>query len=197
MSTEQQGFDGFDVLIVAIPPAQALDLLPDDIPFTTELAAVKMSSCWTVMGISDSEVPLEYDALRVMRDSPLAWIARDGSKPGKSESNAWVLQATAAWSADHFEESPDTVREALMDEFARLTAAKLPAVRFADTQRWKYALAQPAEIPIGCYWDAAQQLCVCGDWCIDGKIEGAFLSGAAAAGHILRIDNQPQAATLF
>jgi len=197
VSTEQQSFDDFDMLIVAIPPAQALDLLPNDVPFATELAAEKMSSCWTVMVIFDAEVPLVYDALRVMRDSPLAWIARDGAKPGKQETNAWVLQATAAWSADHFETSADTVREVLMDEFARLAEVKLPTVRLSDTQRWKYALAQPAALPNGCYWDAAQRLCVCGDWCVDGKIQGAFLSGAAAAGHILRIDNRPQAATLF
>jgi len=197
ISTEQHGFDDFDMLIVAIPPAQALELLPDDTSLAGDLAAMKMSSCWTVMVVFDEKVPLDYDALRVMCDSPLAWIARDGSKPGKAESNAWVLQATASWSADHFEQTPETVREKLLREFERLTDKALPTPTYVDTQRWKYALAQPADIKTRCLWEATQNLCVCGDWCLDGKIEGAYLSGAAAAGHILRIENAPTASTLF
>ncbi|WP_164103864.1 FAD-dependent oxidoreductase [Candidatus Laterigemmans baculatus] len=46
----------------------------------------------------------------------------------------------------------------------------------------------------GCVWDRAVGLGACGDWCGGPRIEGAFLSGAAMAGSLLRyltIDRHP------
>jgi predicted NAD/FAD-dependent oxidoreductase len=35
-------------------------------------------------------------------------------------------------------------------------------------------------------WDAESRVAVCGDWCQGARIEGAFLSGLAAADRVLR-----------
>ena len=47
-------------------------------------------------------------------------------------------------------------------------------------------LAVLSALRISRRWDADLNLAVCGDWCQGARIEGAFLSGQAAAGHILR-----------
>ena len=49
-----------------------------------------------------------------------------------------------------------------------------------DLHRWRYAnIQRQAGEP--CFFDAANQLAACGDWCIEGRVEAAFLSGQALA----------------
>ena len=50
--------------------------------------------------------------------------------------------------------------------------------------RWGYALPGEREGQ-DCLWDGPLRVAACGDWCRGGRIEGAFLSGLAAAGRIL------------
>jgi predicted NAD/FAD-dependent oxidoreductase len=33
-------------------------------------------------------------------------------------------------------------------------------------------------------WEAQQRIGACGDWCADGRIEGAYLSGLALAAEL-------------
>jgi hypothetical protein len=37
----------------------------------------------------------------------------------------------------------------------------------------------------GCIWDQNLRIGVCGDWCQMSRVEGAILSGMAAAGSVL------------
>jgi len=54
----------------------------------------------------------------------------------------------------------------------------------AQAHRWRYAQAAEA-LDLGCLWDGELGLGVCGDWCQGSRVEGAFLSGMAAAGRVL------------
>jgi predicted NAD/FAD-dependent oxidoreductase len=65
-----------------------------------------------------------------------------------------------------------------------LAALPLPAPRHAAAHRWRYALAD-RPLGEGCVWDAALRLGLCGDWCIAGRAEAAFDSGAALARAVL------------
>jgi renalase len=53
-----------------------------------------------------------------------------------------------------------------------------------DVQRWLYANAEKRVDADPCLLDRDQQVIACGDWCIHGRIEAAFLSGQAAAAAI-------------
>jgi len=46
--------------------------------------------------------------------------------------------------------------------------------------------ATPLTLDRQCLWDDANRLALCGDWLAGGRIEGAYRSGAAAAGCVLR-----------
>ena len=54
---------------------------------------------------------------------------------------------------------------------------------YAKAHRWRYALAQNP-LAQEHLWDGENQLAVCGDWCNSSRIEGAYLSGVAAAGRV-------------
>ena len=58
-----------------------------------------------------------------------------------------------------------------------------------DAHRWRYALAE-GSLDAGCLWDGTLRLGVCGDWCHNSRVEGAFLSGMAAAGRVLGLPDR-------
>jgi len=160
-------------LILAIPAPQAILLLPHLTPL---LADVRIAPCWTVM-LSLPPNTLGPDVLRP-ENSPLAWIARENARPGAVQpETAYTIQASAPWSTAHLENPPETIIEFLVAAFWAATAIP-PAPFTARAHRWRYALA---ETPLGqpYIWAPETRLGLCGDWCLAGRLEAAFLSGQA------------------
>lgn len=174
----------FDQIVVATPAPQAVDLL-DAAPDLARIArTARMRPCIAVMLAFTERLDVPFDAAFVV-NSPLGWIARDSSKPGRSEDlDVWILHATHEWSADAMERDEHRVVEELHDAlFHAVSRDPIRATR-TSLQRWRYALADEP-LDRGCLFDAASGIGACGDWCVDGRIEGAFRSGAAMAGRIL------------
>lgn len=190
--------DRFDAVVLAVPGPQATVLLAPLLPLTARQTPADMLPCWTLMlryrtpGIRFAP---GYDAAFV-NHGPLAWIARDGSKPGRQGSEAWVLQASAGWSAAHLEDDDEAVCAALLAAFAELGAPPPDAV---TAHRWRYARAanghsdQPDQHGAGrepglqrdAVWLPAVRLGMCGDWLAGGRVEDAWLSGRALAAQVL------------
>ena len=162
-----------------------------------------MNACWCVMLQTEplDDFPLDGAFLN---DSPLSWIAREESKPGRpaaprrtittppsgtaratGEYSSWVLHASTGWSNSRRREDPELVCEQLIGVFARLVGRKSLPVDHAVAHLWNSALAV-SPLDRGCLWDASAGLGVCGDWCSGSRVEGAFLSGQAMAGAVLR-----------
>jgi predicted NAD/FAD-dependent oxidoreductase len=175
----------FDRVLVSAPAPQAAALL-QAVPVLAERAgAVPFLPTWSVLLDFNEPPGLRWDGLFV-NGGPLRWIASNGSKPGRS-GDRWVLLATPEWSQAHLEDHPDRVAALLTDAFAEIAvtaAAFLPAPLASRAHRWRYALA-PAPLAEGCLWEPALGIGACGDWCLDGRIEGAWLSGEALAGRVL------------
>lgn len=186
--TDDQGqsLGEYDRVIFNCPPAQSAALLAGHSSLAAKVAAVTMNPCWAVMVHSKNPPKIDYDAAFV-DNSPLAWICRDSDKPGRvaEDGAGWVLHATADWSIDQLEVSADQARDQLIDAFGVATGVALGQIDYATAHRWRYAIAaKPLEE--GYLWDPTEGLGVCGDWCSGSRIEGAFLSGMAAAGALLR-----------
>ncbi len=187
-----QGLLGtFDIVITACPAPQAAALLPPDCSITPTVAAVSMVPCWSVMLRAGGLNELPFDGAFI-NNGPLSWIARDDAKPGRpvpdsanaSRSN-WVLHASVGWSREHLEESPVAVTHQLLQSFAQITGQTIGSVDHAVAHRWRYAnVTDPIEDRY--LMDHALNLGACGDWCGGPRVEGAFLSGQAVAGAVLR-----------
>lgn len=171
----------YAAVLLAIPAPQAAALLHGADPSLQAVAAgVQMRGCWTLMLQYCTAVDLPYDALQI-ENSPLAWAARDSSKPGRRGAESWVLQATAEWSEAHLEAHPQQVAQALLEAFS-VIGGVLPDAWTAH--RWRYSdCANP--LTIGACWNAGAGLGLCGDWLNRGGVEGAWLSGRALAGQVL------------
>ncbi|WP_439630197.1 NAD(P)/FAD-dependent oxidoreductase [Gemmata sp.] len=181
---ESGGASGpFDFLVVALPSPQAAEVLAPH-PFAAEAAGVPMAPCWAVLVAFGERLDVPWDGAFVS-GSPLSWVARNSSKPGRPRGpDCWVLHAGAEWSAAHLEEPPAAVAPLLLGAFAAAAGRTLPPPVHRAAHRWRYSLGADAANRTTLF-DAAGLL-VCGDWLAGGRVEGAYLSGAAAAARIVR-----------
>jgi hypothetical protein len=180
-----EGAGPYDQVVLALPPGQAALLLAGHHDrWADALAAVRMQPCWTLMAATD-DVDWPWDATEPDR-GPLAWVARNDRKPGRSAPRGmatWVAQATPEWSTARLEASPDEVAEQLCDALRALLPGRLAngeRLRWhhRSVHRWRYA--QPADGSVDgreCWWDAERGLGVCGDCFNGGNVEAAWRSG--------------------
>ena len=145
-----------------------------------------MRGCWGLMLGFEERLELEFDGAFV-QDSPLSWIAKNSSKPGReSQNETWMVHANADWSMEHYDKPESEVSEKLMAEFEAATGLSDLRPIHVSTKRWRYA--QPLNPhPDSCLFDETLRIGACGDWCGGPRVEGAFLSGMAIAGRIMGV----------
>ena len=96
----------FNHVIVSLPAPQTVELLGDH-DFAAEVRAVPMTPCWAVLAAFERRIEASWDGAFV-HGSPLAWVARNSSKPGRDPlPDCWVLQASPNWSASHLDLARD------------------------------------------------------------------------------------------
>lgn len=167
-----------DAVLIALPSTQAAGLLATAAhPFAEIAGQAVIAPCWSAM----VRFPVSVAGPDVVQDAtgPVAWAAREGSRPGHAaDPEAWTLNAGAAWSRAHLEDDAESVGQALLAAFRGATGAPAPDLVLAH--RWRHALV---EAPVGrsCLWDAAARVGACGDWCLGGRVEAAYDSGASLA----------------
>lgn len=180
----------YGTVLLALPAPQAAVIAAAVPEFAARLRTVTMSPCWAVMVAWEQPLEVEIDA-DWRPDPVLPWIARNRSKHGRTGPDTWVLHAGTEWSTAHLEDESTSVRSALLAAFpARLRAVAalvepLPAPIAVLAHRWRHARV---EHPLGedALWDASLGLGACGDWCLDARIEAAYLSGRALAAKLGR-----------
>jgi predicted NAD/FAD-dependent oxidoreductase len=167
----------FDAVALALPAPAAAAIAAARTPLAARARAVTMAPCWSAMFAFEAPLSGAPDAA-FHDDDVLGWCARNGSKPGRDGSDAWVLHATAAWSRVEFDQDALNVQRALLDRFSERLGRALPRTLVADAHRWRHARV---EAPLGedCLFDAQAGIGLCGDWCLDARAEAAWLSGRA------------------
>jgi renalase len=164
----------FDAVAVALPPAQALELLDVSKQIAARVRSVPMRPCWALMLGFAEELDTPYDSAS-LAGPRLAWIARDSSKPGRRTGERWVAHATPTWSEEHLLDDPEDVRAKLVKAFREATKTPLQPVH-AVVHRWRYSLVEKP-LSDGFLWDAKLRVGACGDWCSGARIESAWVSG--------------------
>jgi renalase len=174
----------FSHVIVATPAPQATTLLSSVPKLASAAASVSMDPTWAVALAFASPLDSPVEGCFV-HDSPLDWLARNRSKPGRdTHLDTWVLHATSQWTKQHVDMPKEAVIEHLFGAFAELIGCAVPAPVFSLAHRWLYARPASAH-QWGILADADLGIYACGDWCLSGRAEGAWLSGHEAARRLL------------
>ncbi|MEJ2188825.1 MAG: FAD-dependent oxidoreductase [Acidobacteriota bacterium] len=180
--TDAEGtqFGAFDFVVVSAPAPQTEILLCERAPkLAARAQQVEMAPCWAVMVTFSQPLDLGWDAAFVS-GSPLSWIARNASKPGRPDHESWVLHASPEWSRRFLELDPAAVSHRLVRAFCDAVGGIEPSHDHADAHRWRFSLPV-SPLPEICLIDADIGVATCGDWCGGPRVEGAFLSGLSVA----------------
>ncbi|MFM8579953.1 MAG: NAD(P)/FAD-dependent oxidoreductase, partial [Planctomycetaceae bacterium] len=181
----RQTAEGFGAVVLALPAEQVAGLLSGTRGLTwsgaagqlrERVAGVSISPCWGVLLEFARRLAVEFDGAFV-GNSPLRWVARNNSKPGRPERECWVLHASPEWSREYLEAGAEWVAGELEKAFWTAVGATGEQVVARQALRWRYALP---ESPLPEQFLLAEEvgLGVCGDWCGGPRVEGAWTSGA-------------------
>lgn len=172
----------FDHVMLAMPaPQAALLLAGHQDEWANALAAVRMTTCWTLMAVTD-DVDWPWDAA-LPENGPLDWVARNDRKPGRpgiAGCASWVAHASAEWSAAHLDDEPALIAACLSAALALQMPHATPVTwHHTSVHRWRYS--QPVDGGLHdaqqCWWDRRLGLGVCGDFFGQADVEGAWRSG--------------------
>ncbi|MAB72792.1 MAG: hypothetical protein CMJ54_09830 [Planctomycetaceae bacterium] len=170
-----------DRVIIAAPAPQAATLLRTATIDADPLDAVVFDPTWTLLLDGVDHDP-GFD-VAIDPNPEIRWMAREASRPGRADAGCWTINATPEWSRTNLEADSEFVEDRLRT--AAAAALGIAIDRPGRVHRWRYGLV---EAPLGrpIHIDASTGAIACGDWCLGGRVEHAFQSGAAAAGTLLR-----------
>jgi renalase len=165
----------FSDVVVSVPAPQARELLRPVPELAKRLEAVKYDPCWAVLLMFDEPLDVEFEAAFV-EGRDVAWVARrmDGGR------ESWIVHATPVWSALNQDALREDVLAHVKKTLGEILGQVLPAPAYERTHFWRYAKVTHAlEEPF--LWDSMRNVGVCGDGCLGGRVESAWLSGRALA----------------
>ena len=131
--------------------------------------------CFSLMLGFDAPPKLNFD-LATVKESSVALIVANASKPGRAASHSLLVHSDNHWARKNFEGDRAEIQQQLIDETCSLLNLDAASIVHADLQGWRYAKTEIAAEE-DFLLDDARQLAACGDWCLGGRIEDAFLSG--------------------
>jgi renalase len=175
-----------DALVLTGPAPRALALVDgNDLPLPEEarraLEGIGYDPCIALMALlaGESGIP-EPGGVQIGGD-PLFWIA-DNQKKGISEAPAVTIHAGPEWSRKQMQEDDYTISKVLLEEAQDYinTGIKATAV-----YRWENSQPVAPHDEEFVYVEGPPPLIFCGDAYAGPKVEGAVLSGLAAAEKLL------------
>jgi len=172
-----------DTLIVTAPVEQSLDMLRVPLPLGLRptLQMVSYLPCFAVMAATTMPSLIPEPGYFRPESGELAWIA-DNQQKGISPVPAITLHATPEFTLAHWDAPRDEVGHRLIQAAGSWIAGDVVE---RQVHRWKYSNLS-ATLPERCVLAQAEQPVVfAGDAFGGPRVEGAFLSGLAAAEALL------------
>lgn len=173
----------FDLILLAIPVTQAIELLPDMISFKSQLNRYHMLSCYSMMLGFDRSLPIDFSAA-IVKQRDISWISNNLSRPNRSNQNPSLTVLSTNHYADHHQQLDKTeILTHLKQQVAQTLSTELPPTSHEDLHLWRYANIPKQQGDL-CYFEPTQRIGVCGDWCQQGVVEAAYHSATRLAAKV-------------
>jgi len=174
----------FDMVVVSAPAEQTAQMLLKSCPvISAEAARVKTRPCLSVTVGFDHVLNVSFDAAH-FNSCPVMWSSNNRTKPGRSHNEIWTIQATTKWSEEHYSSPEDMIGKILVSSFFESSGLSPVIPTFMRTHKWYYGWSDEP-LRKDCLWDKSARVGACGDWCHNGRVEGAFISGTSLAESII------------
>lgn len=186
-----QSHGPYDWVVTTAPSHQAAKLLPVESSMQLALSAVQMKGCYALMLGFDHQFDIPWDAaLRstLPENSAISWVVVNSNKPSRSHGFSILAQTSNDWADERLDDNQDNIKAFLLRDLENLLGLNLPPRAHESLHRWRYAnVSRPANQDY--LMDEVLHLAACGDWCLHGKVEAAFLSAQALAKKLANISN--------
>lgn len=176
--TDEEGrhYAGFDWVISTVPSPQAIALLPETFQYHTDIKGIEMRPCLSLMLGFEQGLALDFDAAHVM-NADVSWIAVNSHKPGRADRFALVVHSSEQYALMHIDDDRGAVMQHLIAETSRIIGRDIGgAADYKTVHGWRYANNATRTTQSTVFIDDKHQLAACGDWCLGGRVEGAFTS---------------------
>ena len=178
-------------LLLTAPVPQSLALLAESGGFaptdeaSRQLGGIAYDPCLAVMALLEGPSPVPEPGGVQIKTEPLDWIG-DNARKGISERPGVTIHGGPQWSREHYEDAEeDITRDLLSFAGEQLGADLASATVETSLARWRYSWVTSAH-PEPCLVASEDPpLVFCGDGFGQPKVEGAALSGLAAADRLL------------
>lgn len=166
--------------IITPPVPQSLALLSasgiEPWEHREELETIEYDATLAVMATLDHQSRLPHGHL-ALSSGPIAWMA-DNQHKGVSEIPALTIHSSAEFAAEYLEASPEVWVPLLRSAAGEHIDASIVS---AVGHRWRYSLPRRTIDVLVAPIDAAVPVVLAGEVFAGARVEGAFLSGHAAA----------------
>jgi renalase len=177
-------------LMLAMPVPQALELATSGdygLPASArqQLEAVSYGPCLALMALLDGPAGVPGPGGMQIKGEPLDWIG-DNQRKGISDLPAITIHAGPEWSRAHFEADEAEVERQLISFASDQLGTDLSSlVAESSLARWRYSWVTETHPEPFVVASETPPLLFCGDAFGQPKVEGAALSGLAAADYLL------------
>ena len=176
----------YDWVVYAIPADQLKELLPTTTDFYNKIKDTKMSACLSLMLGFEGSLNLDFDA-PLIHDDTISWICVNSSKPNRNTPDCLVAHSRNEWADIHIDKDRELSKQHMLSKVKSLIAIEKPT--HATLHAWRFANIQKQNSELF-FVDNNQQISACGDWCIQGRVESAFISALKLSQHIIGAINE-------
>lgn len=180
---EDNDLGSYDWLIVTAPADQSLQIMPASFKYIKNLKAIKMQGCYSLMLGLEINPQINFDAA-IVQDADISWISVNSSKPDRLDKATLVIHSTNDWAETNVNTDRKIIINHLLNELEQVSGLKLSHAKCQILHHWRYANIG-LQTNQNIFVDFEQQLAACGDWCIQGRVESAFLAAHEVANQIL------------
>jgi len=175
--TDEQGqqYADFDWVICTAPSPQTVELLPESFKYHDDIKAIEMRAGFSLMLGFEQSFPIEFAAAHVT-ESDLCWIAVNSDKPNRLDYFTLMVHSSEEYAETHIDEPHDKVMEHLIAETSRIIGCDVGTADYKTIHGWRYANNDKKVQINTILLDQEHKLAACGDWCLGGRVEGAFTS---------------------
>jgi len=168
-----------DAVVLTAPLPQSFSLLfSAGIEMPDALRSIDYDRTLGLLAVVDSDRHLVPAPGGLQDPDEVFSFIGDNRAKGVSDVHALTFHANPAWSLTHFDDDLDTIHSLLLAEAARW----LGDARILESQPKKWRFAPPrATWPDRCWMHESGSLVLAGDVFAGPRVEGAALSGLAAA----------------
>ena len=180
----QVSFGPYDWLIITIPPNQAIEILYNNFKFLDIIKKIKMRSCYSLMLGFDEIKEFDFDTALFL-DEDVRWLSISKKILEKKEYYNLLINSSYNFAEQNINGSKDKISNYLIKQVSDILQCKLNNYKHKALHFWKYAMSEKNN-NLGSLFDEDLKVIVCGDWCMNGKVEGGFLSAKDAVNKLLK-----------